>query len=356
MTTLRSSYKLKRFVSSRDPDFAAALLLYLRNTPANIRTDSNEITYWIDEFSAKFGDPFYVFGFYRDRHLVGYAEAAYFRTARLFVLDYVVIDESSRRNNVFYEFVDQLKRYLEVAHPEYRYGAVEVGYGPQQRHPSQPSALLIRLLKLQGFRVVRALYYTPRLTLDDAESGMQADLLLFAAGDVESIHAETYLSIVRTIYFDYYLRWKSIIPDPGNAYKKHLDDLFSKVQSSLGRRKTIVVNGHKALLSAPIKKPLLTVHRIVVFSFQALLVIVLVTTAMLGLKTIFRLSNSSFAYIYLLAVVSFVTVAGIVSKDARTVFAEIVSLIKYLSHRKANGLTTIESADKRSLPPDPDER
>src|SRR5579872_2925022 len=130
MQPQRSSYVLRRFEASSDPDFPAALLLYVRNTPVPARTDTNEITYWVDHFLERFGNPFYVFGFYRDRELVGYAEAAYLTKPHLIVLDYLVIDEPHRRNNVFFEFVDHLKQYLESAHPDYHYAVAEVCYGP----------------------------------------------------------------------------------------------------------------------------------------------------------------------------------------------------------------------------------
>ena len=78
-----SSYRLKRFQSSRDPEFAAALMVYVRNTQPQIRTETNEITYWLDHFAARFGNDFYVFGFYLDEEVVGFAEAAYFREEQL---------------------------------------------------------------------------------------------------------------------------------------------------------------------------------------------------------------------------------------------------------------------------------
>src|SRR5262249_34122452 len=153
--------------------------------------------------------PFYVFGFYRNRQLVGYAEAAYFREERLIALDYIVIDEAHRRNNVFYEFVDHLRRYLQDAHPEYRYAYAEVGYGPAQEHPTAVSSLLTTLLKMQGFRVAQAAYFQPRLNFDYSESEMRADLLLYSAQHVDSMSVDTFLSIVHTIYYKYYLRWKT---------------------------------------------------------------------------------------------------------------------------------------------------
>lgn len=356
MASSRSTYRLKRFTSALDPDFAAALLVYVRNTPANIRTDTNEIAHWLDKFSKEFNNDFYVFGFYLNRELVGYAEAAYFREERLIVIDYITIDEAYRRNNVFYEFVDQLKRFLEETHREYRYGVAEVTYGSGQEYPSQTSRLTTRLLKLQGFKIIRAPYYQPRLMLNDSESEMKADLLVYSTSDLETISVDTYLLIVHTIYYKYYLRWKSIIPEDVGAYKEHLNGLYSKIHSTLRKKKTILINGHKTILKTPKRKPVVTVHRIVSFSFQALLVIILLTAAMLGLKAIFKLSNTSFAAIYILAISSFMAVAGIVSKEARAIFAEFVSLAKFFSRKRIGDSTPSVIEKESSSQPDPDEQ
>jgi hypothetical protein len=354
MRSQTSSYKLKRFSSSRDPDFATALLLYVRNTPLNIRTDTDEITYWLDSFLTKFGNPFYVFGFYRDRQLVGYAEAAYFQEERLIALDYIVIDEAHRRNNVFYEFVEHLKLYLEGAHPEYRYAIAEVCYDAEEKAPSRESCLLIRLLKLQGFRIIRAPYYQPRLAHDNAESEVRADLLIYSAPYLNKIRVETFLSIVHTLYYKYYLPWKMVRPGTTTAYKHDLGVLYSKIQAELGRKQIIIINGRQEILSAPSRKPVTMLHRTVAFSLQALGVIILLTAAMLGLKSVFKLSNGSFALVYVLAMASFVAVAGIVSKDARTVFAQIASLAKYAFDRKTDGSKPIGPREEDIEPPDQD--
>ena len=261
MPSVNSSYKLKRLLSSRDPDFAAALLLYVRNTAPGVRTDTNEIAYWLDEFAKRFGDPFYVFGFFRDRQLVGFAEAAYLRAERLFALDYIVIDEAYRRNNVFFEFVDHLKRHLEESHPEYRYGIVEVCYGLGETCPPPSSCLLTRLLKIQGFHVIHAPYYQPRLRLDDAESEMQGDLLIYSPSPINAIQTETYLAIVRALYYKYYLPWKSLEETTADSYKKHIDRLFGKVEASVKKRKSISVNGHHTLLAAPDPKNVIQIGR-----------------------------------------------------------------------------------------------
>jgi hypothetical protein len=330
-----STYRLKRFVSSRDPGFAEALLLYVRNTPAAERTESNEIAFWLEEFGRGHDCVFYVFGFYRDEQLVGFAEVSYFFAEHLLIFDYLVIDAEHRRNNVFYEFVDHLKRYLEGAHPEYRYGVAEVCYGPNEQNPWPQAHLIVRLLKLQGFHVVRAPYFQPRLLLDDPESEMRADLLIYSSGGIEKLRVETFLAIVRAIYFKYYLPWNSGILEDAEAYERHLKDVYEKIAMSLKGKETVVVNGHKLLLDAPERKPQPRVHRIVAFTVQSLTVIVLLTFVMLELRKAFGLSDSSFASIYVLAVCSFIAMAGIVSKQARAIFSEVLAFAKHIWPKRA---------------------
>jgi hypothetical protein len=350
------SYKLKHFTNTFDPDFAAALLIYTRNTASNIRTDTNEITYWLNNFRSSFEDDFYVFGFYRNKQLVGFAEVAYFYAERLFIIDYIVIDEASRRNNVFYEFVDQLKCYLEGEHPDYRYGVAEVTYGSGEQIPSPESCLISRLLKLQGFRIICAPYFQPRLMFDDIESEMKADLLIYSATRLERINSDTYLNIVKALYYKYYLRWKSIIPDSNDAYKKHLDALYLKIESNIKNKKTLIVNGHQSVLKSPSKKSVLTVNKIILFSLQGLIVVILLTAAMLGLKRAFNLSNTSLITIYIISIASFMAVAGLVSKEAREIFREFTELAKFFSRRKLDSSKPIEIEKENPLPSDPKEQ
>jgi hypothetical protein len=344
MLSQSSSYRLKRFSSSRDPDFAAALLLYVRNTPITIRTDSDEIAYWIDEFSHKFNGTFHVFGFYRDKILVGYAQAAYLTEERIIALDYISIDEIYRRNNIFYEFVDHLKVFLENAHPEYRYAVTESCYRPDDLQPARESILFTRLLKLQGFRVIHAPYYQPQLSDENPESEVKADLLIYSMPHVDMLRVETFLSIVKTLYYKYYLPWKNIRSNTSTKYKNHLDALYSKIESDVRRQSLITVNGHQDILSAPSQQPNTFLHDTVNFALQALCVVILLTAAMLTLRSIFNLSDTFFALVYVLAIASFVAVAGIVSKDARRVFGQMSSIAKYAFDRQKNGLmkTSVE--------------
>jgi hypothetical protein len=356
MSSSTSSYRLKRFLTSKDPDFASALLIYVRYTPPSIRSDSREIAYWLDHFANSFGDYLYIFGFYRNKQLVAYAHATYFPKEYLYFIDYVTIDERYRGGeNVFFELVAHMRQYLENAHPDYRYGVTEVMNEPGQDHPSPAKKILIRLLKIIGFRVIHAPYFQPRLMLNDSESELLGSLLIYSPSALDRIRSETYLSILRTLYYEHYLRWQSIEPSTKKIYKKHLDALYSKIEANIRDKTTLVVDGYHEIIP-PLRPPVATQNRILSFSLQALSIIVLLTVTMLFLRWLFNLSNTSFASIYGLAISSFVAVAAIVSKEARVMFGEFASLAKYFFGRRGVDSRPTELESVHSSQPNPNDQ
>ncbi len=338
MVGTRTSYRLKRFESATDPDFAAAILVYVRNTAGSIRTESNQITSWLEAPPSGFKGVFYVFGFYLNEQLVAFAEASYFSHAELLMFDYLVIEESVRRNNIFFEFTDHLRQYFEIAHPEYRYVVAEVGYGPGEQFPSRTSQLIARLLKLQGFRVVKAPYFQPRLVWSDAETEMRADLLIFTDEPVDRIQRETYLRIVKAIYFDYYLPWMDTHTLHGPVYKKYLEQLFERIDRNTGRNRIIELNGHNVVLQPAGAKTSPRTARMIRFPIQALAVVVVLSTAMLILRHSFSLSDTSLAFVFCLAMLSYMATAGVVSKEARDMFERLASHLKEVFYRTGGGL------------------
>jgi hypothetical protein len=316
---------LVRFTSPHDRGYAAAIDIYVRNIAPRVKTDSREIAYWLEHFAERPSDSFYVFGFEMNETPIGFAMAAYFGAKGLFVVDYIVIEKPFRKHNTFYEFVDQLTTYLQHAQPEYRYGVAEVGRLSETDEPSEESRAVIRLLKLQGFSVVRATYTTPRLGLNDFEAEMRADLLIVGREKLESLHVETYGAIVRTIYFDYFERWYSIYEDDAEAYRLYLDDLYRRVMQ-VAPRPRVIVNGYKNIM--PTSIPATSHRQLLEFTARALVCIVLFTGALFWLKHVLELSDTSFVSIYLLVLVTVFGVMAVVSRDARLVFYRIVSLAR----------------------------
>lgn len=306
-----SKYRFKRFESSRDPDFAKALTLYSRETAPQSRTNSNEITSWVDGPPSDFNGCFSVFGFYRNGSLAGFAEAAYLNAPRIFVIDYVVLDPQHKAQNTFAEFAAHLRLHLEKHHPEYRYVVAEIPHGSQSPVPSHESRLLIRLLKQYGFHVVVAPYYQPRLDIDYAESELRSDLMLLSPSPIEEIRKETFFELVRAIYFDYYLPWMSHTESAATRYEKHLNEIFSRIKSQIKSNKPIRVNGHGLVMPIAPQTVQHEDHRILKFVAKGSGILVLMTGSLLAMKSAFRESDQAFEITFVCALIGILALAGI---------------------------------------------
>src|SRR5207248_1764942 len=107
-------YSLRRFNGPTDPDFLAALSIYVNNVPADARSNSNEITYWLERSFAEFGDDFIVCGFYVDRQVAGYAQLSVLRTSRLLFFDYFVLHPDFRHLGEYLQFATLIREMVEA--------------------------------------------------------------------------------------------------------------------------------------------------------------------------------------------------------------------------------------------------
>jgi len=224
------------------------MAVYVQAVPPTLLTDTNEIAHWIDRYEDCYGDPLLMFSFWIHRRLVGFAHIVYFRAEQLAVVDYLVVDAAHRKNNVFFEFVVQIREYFQDRAWPIRWTAAEVALNHHPR-PGADGSLLIRLLKLEGFRVVKAPYYQPLLAFNNRESEMPAVLLLAGDPELKRITRESYLKIVFTIYVKHYLRWYSIYPAHQQAERtERIRALEERIKKELGRAKWVELNGHDSLL------------------------------------------------------------------------------------------------------------
>lgn len=357
MALSRSLYELRRFTKSTQPDFGAAMILYAQNMPDTLRTNTNEIASWLDDPPPAFAGKFYTFGFYRNKKLIGFSEVSYFDASRIFVCDYIVIDKPQRTNGAFSEFVDQLRTYLEALHPQYRYAIAEVGYGNEPQPPPE-SRLLQRLLKNHEFRIVRASYFQPRLALDHSESEMRAHILILSNNaSATQIKSETYLHIVHTIYYNYYLPWYSTSPEVAKGYRKHLDRLYAQIKSEIKRKQFVPINGHNRVLEAPENKETRGAERsLVKFTTQSFIVVISTTGALAVMRSALHLSDGFTFELFGAVILSFLAIASIVSKDARFAFTHVMAFARTFSGRSTTGLTPIEGATEQIETYDQDER
>jgi len=245
-----SSYSLKRIARPSDPHFAQAIAIYVQTVSPTLQTDTNEISFWLSEYAKRFSDEFLVFSFSVRENVVGYAQMVYFRTEKLMTIDYLVITPAYRQNNVFFEFVQQIRDYVREQNWPVRWATAEVTLTHQPR-PDADAALLIRLLKMERFKVVRAPYYQPLLDLTNIESECPAVLLLAGDPRLQRIKKDTYLSIVNTLYHQHYIRWYSIYPPRQSSERlRRTMALESRIEREIRQAKWIGLNGNALTLQS----------------------------------------------------------------------------------------------------------
>jgi len=318
---MRTKYDIKRFTSSEDQDFVDALNIYNIETDVHIYTNSNDIAYWMEHCKDYQPDELFFVGFYINNRIAGFAQFVYISEEEIIFIDYMVISKHRRGNNSFYEFVSQLKDFIERSNIHFNYVVVEypfMNHGSDE--PADDAKRIIRLLKMQSFGVIRAPYYQPAHGLGNQESSMKAFLLIYSKNNLKEIRTETYLTIVSALLYKHYYRWYEKIEKNIDQYRKHLDSIYRQISAELGKKKLLKINGYKRE-EAPPRPPPETKVPYALFA----LFITLSTMAMAIINHYSQLSVIGVVVFWLLSLVSFFAiVAAFGNSKAEKVFNSLL--------------------------------
>lgn len=289
---MATTYEIKQFKNSLDKNLAKALNIYSQNIEPILRTNTNEILYWLDNYNNQFQDKFHLLGFYVNNELIGFAQIAFFIDEKLVFVDYIVIDKGHRKNNTFYEFVESIRGFIDDQNMMYDYIVGEVGYVNENKEPTDNTRSLIRLLKMSGFGVVKTSYYQPMLGKNNFESELMSVLMIYTASDAKKIKRETFQLIIETIYYKHYKRWfdRFMNEKEQSIYNDRLNKLFANILNETKKKEYIEINGYAHLYSISTKTPN-TNRYYRLAKFLALLLIFIVLAIALGTIVIFLKRN-----------------------------------------------------------------
>ena len=224
-------FSIRRVQRSTDSDFLQGLKVYNESTPYEIKTNTNEMTKWVDEDASlqPFEPMFFVL--YFSKKVAGLALMTYIKTKRLVVLEYVSIAEKYRVNTVFFSYVNLLENYLKVNRYDVSYIVNEVSNRHGGTDVDKESRLFTKLLCVEGYSKVNATYLTPPLGIGNHESVFEAFLYMKSGGDVNNIEKQTYVDLIHAIYYDYYLPWYRIVlsDEQYQEYNKSLDECYARI-------------------------------------------------------------------------------------------------------------------------------
>ncbi|MDR0307071.1 MAG: hypothetical protein LBI42_09585 [Chitinispirillales bacterium] len=252
MEQLENRYAIKRLLKSSDDGYLEALKIYNESTPIDIKTNTNEITYWIDNYAptTKF-EPF-LFVLYLDNKIIGFAMLGYLVNRRVIVYDYIALKDQYRVNTAYFAYISLITNFIYMNGYKVDYFVVEISNKNAGKDVDKESRVFLKLLCLEGFCAINTSYRTLPLGMDNYESGFDASLYIKKSSDsISSVTRETFLNIVKGIYFDYYETWytpflKSVEMD---SFRQNIDLCFKKIQDSVRENSILNVIINECLVS-----------------------------------------------------------------------------------------------------------
>lgn len=294
---------------------AEGIALYKQSVPAHDKTNTNEIVYWLSRYKQEFGDDYECFGFYRNDECVGFSELVYFKNERFIVIDYLTLKAEYKRNNIFYEFFEQIRSYFALNNQEIDYWIFEVFNSSIDGNPSTDDELLISLLRLQGFKRVNTNYLVPDLGLDNPQSAMSGQLMIYTESGLSYIRKELFRKIVSTIFFKHYLRWyKPFLKDSLPKYEKILNEKYDIIISQISGD-IVTVNGCSKIIE---NRPPLHAETPEVSGFviKSLLIVSLASSAIIASIKFAQQSMATVATAIGIAMVTYLSVLSLVYPKA----------------------------------------
>ena len=185
----------------------------------------------------------YFLGLELNNKIIGYAEIAFLKRTRYINIDYLAIEKKYRTHSALYTFLLLIIEYFTSIKLDYDFIGIELLTNDDktvfQKNLSE--------FELEGFRVVNTMYIQPCLELNNYDSQHEAILLIYQrnASD-KKISKNTYLDIVRALYFEYYYEWDSHFLnsiDKRNENYNKLQQMYEAVSEALSEE-VILLNGY----------------------------------------------------------------------------------------------------------------
>jgi len=236
METLVNKFAIKRITKTTDEAYITALKIYNETTPNSIKTDTNEITFWLDKKDPNNSFDLLLFVLYLDDKIIGFAMMSYIKRTRIVVIDYIALYNNFRINTIYFPYISLLQNYLYENNFDISYIVNEISNKDNGENIDKESRLLKKIFCLEGFARIEAKYFTPPLGTKNHESSFEAFLYIKTNDELKNISKSSYIDIVKSIYYDYFLIWyEATILDTVkfNDYKQKLDSYYDNILDSI---------------------------------------------------------------------------------------------------------------------------
>lgn len=232
-TIEKITYSVKHFENSKDKDFMNALQIYNDYISVDTKTSTNQIIYFADHWKSQKGRTMYFLGLYINNEIVGYVEAGYLFNTKTIIIDYIVLKNEYHLNSAFYPLFGLIQKFFSDQMIDYDFIVTEVSTKCIEDIDSE-SFFSKKMLQLEDFRIANQIYKQSKLGVANEESNFEFQLLIRSKQALSVIKTETYLAIVKDIYYEHYYAWYSEVEPMHKAeYKAHIDEQFNYIKNSL---------------------------------------------------------------------------------------------------------------------------
>lgn len=253
--TLEHKFSIRRVQKATDEEYITALRIYNETTPFEIRTETNEITYWLSQNPDNELFELYMFVLYLDDKMIGLSMTTYIKRTKIVVDEYLAVLEQYRINTIFLIYLSLIQSYYKEHNIEYSYYVTEISNKNSGNDINRESQISLKVLCTDEFGKVNAPYYTLPLGLDNHESNFEAILYIKTNDSIKNVSKETYLQIVKSIYYDYSYTWykKFLSIDELQKYHQEVDRNYNLILQKVSQEDIInVVNSNCVALNSSI--------------------------------------------------------------------------------------------------------
>lgn len=232
---LEHKFSIKRVYRTTDDDYIKALRIYGDTTPFEIKTPTNEITYWLGK--QNISTPFEIFAFilYLNDEVIGLSMTTYVKRTKIVIDEYLAVYEQYRIQTIFLVYESLVQNFFKENGIEVSYYLTEISYKGSGKEMDRESRISLKILCIEEYGRIEALYYALPLGLDNHESNFTAHIYIKGVEPLQSISPRTYQDIVESMYYDYWYEWyyPVLATSEMDLYKNIIDKNFGQIKKSL---------------------------------------------------------------------------------------------------------------------------
>lgn len=229
------TFSIKRVKKTSDTDYINAIKIYSEKIPYEIRTPSNEITMWLNEDSKKSSFELFCFVLYFNNNIVGFAMETYVKRSKIMLGEYMSLKNEFDFETIVFTYLDLIRSYYKSQNIEISYFVDEINYKDSGKNIDKESKTFKKMLCVQGYGEVDAIHTILPLGLNNFESSFDAKIYIKTNDEITDISKDTYLQIIESIYYDYYVTWYKLLFTDSQLekYKNKVDIIFQSLTNEL---------------------------------------------------------------------------------------------------------------------------